>query len=218
MLNGLRRIWKGIMRMFGYTTLKNIVGKDIVLSDSMIDAINDWKQMMNGQAEWTTDYIESLKLENGICREFADVVLTEMETSISVEKLNKIYQKTVVGLNENLQEGLGLGSFVLKPIGPGQAEFVTADKFIPISFGDDGKPTDIGFLTVKRIGENNYFTRFERHYFENGSLTITNSTGMVTNQSGTSNISGNEPDGLRVLSESYQKQDRWKFLWSIYFS
>lgn len=174
MFNGLRRIWKGIMRMFGYTTLKNIVGKDIVLSDSMIDAINDWKQMMNGQADWTTDYIESLRLEGGICREFADVVLTEMETSISVEKLDKIYQKTVVGLNENLQEGLGLGSFVLKPIGPGQAEFVTADKFIPISFGDDGKPTDIGFLTVKKVGENNYFTRFERHYFENGSLTITN--------------------------------------------
>lgn len=174
MFDGIKRIWKGIMRMFGYTTLKRVVGKEIVLTDSMIDAINDWKQMMNGQAEWTTDYIESLRLENGICREFADVVLTEMETSISVEKLDKIYQKTVGGLNENLQEGLGLGSFVLKPIGPGQAEFVTADKFIPISFGDDGKPTDIGFLTVKRAGESNYFTRFERHYFENGNLTITN--------------------------------------------
>ena len=174
MFDGIKRIWKGIMRMFGYTTLKRIVGKDIVLTDSMINAINDWKQMLNGQAEWLTDSIESLRLETGICREFADVVLTEMETSISVERLDKIYQKTVVNLNENLQEGLGLGSFVLKPIGPGKAEFVTADKFIPISFGDDGKPIDIGFLTVKRVGENNYFTRFERHYFENGNLTISN--------------------------------------------
>lgn len=174
MFDGIKRIWKGIMRMFGYTTLKRIVGKDIVLTDSMINAINDWKQMLNGQAEWLTDSIESLRLETGICREFADVVLTEMETSISVERLDKIYQKSVVGLNENLQEGLGLGSFVLKPIGPGKAEFVTADKFIPISFGDDGKPIDIGFLTVKRVGENNYFTRFERHYFESGNLTIAN--------------------------------------------
>lgn len=174
MFDGIKRIWKGIMRMFGYTTLKRVVGKDIVLTDSMINAINDWKQMLNGQAEWLTDSVESLRLETGICREFADVVLTEMETSISVERLDKIYQKTVVNLNENLQEGLGLGSFVLKPIGPGKAEFVTADKFIPISFGDDGKPIDIGFLTVKRAGENNYFTRFERHYFENGNLTISN--------------------------------------------
>lgn len=33
---------------------------------------------------------------------------------------------------------------------------------------------DIGFLTVKRVGQNDYFTRFERHYFTNGNLTIEN--------------------------------------------
>lgn len=174
MFDGFRRIWRGIMRMFGYTTLKNIVGKDIALSGIMIDAINDWKKMMNGQAEWTTDYVESLRIESGICREFADVVLTEMETSLSIEKLDKVYQKTVSRLNEKLQEGMGLGSFVLKPIGPDRAEFIAADKFIPITFGDDDKPLDIAFLTVKRVGENDYYTRFERHYFDNGNLTILN--------------------------------------------
>ena len=132
MFNGFRKLWKGIMRMFGYTTLKNIVGKDITLSDTMIDEINDWKKMMAGQAEWITDYIESLKIENGICREFADVVLSEMETSISIECLDAIYQKAVIGLNEKMQEGLGLGSFILKPIGQDKTEFVSADKFIPI--------------------------------------------------------------------------------------
>lgn len=174
MFDGFRRFWRGVMRMFGYTTLKNIVGKDITLSDRMIDAINDWKNMMNGQADWITDYIRSLKIEDGICREFADAVLIEMESNVSIDALDKIYQKAVADLNENLQEGLGLGSFVLKPIGPGRTEFVAADKFIPITFGDDGKPSDIGFLTVKRVGENDYFTRFERHYFQNGDLTIEN--------------------------------------------
>ena len=174
MFDGFKRFWRGVMRMFGYTTLKNIVGKDITLSDKMIDAINDWKNMMNGQADWTTDYIKSLKIENGICREFADAVLIEMESSVSVDRLDQVYQKTIADLNENLQEGLGLGSLVIKPIGPDKAEFITADKFIPISFDDDGKPTDIGFLTVKRIGENDYYTRFERHYFVNRNLTIAN--------------------------------------------
>lgn len=174
MFDGLRRIWRGIMQMFSYTTLKRIVGKDIALSDRMIDEINDWKKMLNGEAEWITDYVESLKIESGICREFADVVLSEMETSISVNRLDRIYQRAVTALNENLQEGLALGAFVLKPIGPEKAEFVTADKFIPISFDDDGVPTDIAFLTVKRAGENNNFTRFERHYFNNGNLTIEN--------------------------------------------
>lgn len=174
MFDGFKRFWRGVMRMFGYTTLKNIVGKDITLSDKMIDAINDWKNMMNGQADWTTDYVKSLKIEDGICREFADAVLIEMESKVSEERLDKVYQKTIADLNENLQEGLGLGSLIIKPIGPDKAEFITADKFIPISFDDDGKPIDIGFLTVKRIGENDYYTRFERHYFVNRNLTIAN--------------------------------------------
>lgn len=174
MFDGLKRFWKGIMRMFGYTTLKNIVGKDVTLSDKMINAINDWKNMMNGQADWITDYVKSLRIEEGICREFADVALTELETSVSIKRLDEKYQKAVGKLNENLQEGLGLGSFVLKPVSADRAEFVAADKFIPIAFGDDGKPLDIGFLTVKRVGESDYFTRFERHYFLNGSLTIEN--------------------------------------------
>lgn len=174
MFDGLKRFWRGVMRMFGYTTLKTIAGKDITLSDTMINAINDWKNMMNGQAHWITDYIKSLKIEDGICREFADAVLIEMETNVSNERLDKIYQKAIADLNENLQEGLGLGSMVIKPLPSGGTEFIAADKFIPISFGDDGRPTDIGFLTVKRVRENDYYTRFERHYFVNGNLTVEN--------------------------------------------
>lgn len=160
--------------MFGYTTLKQIVGKDITLSDKMIDAINEWKQMLNGQADWITDSVVSLGIEEGVCREFADCALVEMETSVSNERLDKIYQRNIASLNENLQEGLALGSFVLKPLGGIAAEFVSADKIIPISFGDDGKPIDIAFLTVKKVGDVDYFTRFERHYFTNGNLTIEN--------------------------------------------
>ncbi len=174
MFEGFKRIWKGFMQMFGYTTLKQIVGKDITLSDKMIDAINEWKQMLNGQADWITDSIVSLGIEEGICREFADCALVEMETSLSNERLDRIYQKNISNLNENIQEGLALGSFVLKPLGEAAAEFVSADKIIPISFGDDGKPNDIAFLTVKKVGDVDYFTRFERHYFINGNLTIEN--------------------------------------------
>lgn len=174
MFDGIKRIWKGIMRMFGYTTLKNIVGTDITLSQSMIDAINEWKNMIAGNAEWTSDSVESLKIEEGICREFADAVLVEMETGVDNERLNKAYQNALENINEEFQEGLGLGSFILKPLGPNTSEFVSADKFIPIQFDDNGKLLDVGFLTVKRIGDNHYYTKFERHYFTNGNLTIEN--------------------------------------------
>ena len=57
MFEGFRKIWRGVRRMFGYTTLKNIVGRDITLSDAMIDKINEWKQMLSGDAEWVTDSV-----------------------------------------------------------------------------------------------------------------------------------------------------------------
>ena len=158
MFDGLKRLWREVMRMFGYTTLKNIVGKDVTLSDKMIDAINDWKKMMNGQADWLTDYITSLRIEDGICREFADAVLIEMESNVSIERLDKVYQRAISDLNAHLQEGAGIGSFVLKPIGAERSEVITADKFIPISFDDTAKPSDIGFFTVKRIVESDHFT------------------------------------------------------------
>jgi A118 family predicted phage portal protein len=170
----LERIWKGLRRMFGYTTLKTVVGTEMELSSAMINAINEWQRMLNGEARWTSDYIRSLKLEHGICREMADAVLVEMETSINHDGLNKSYLSCLESLNEELQEGLALGAMVIKPLGKDKAEFVTADKFIPIRVGDDGKPLDFAFLSVKQMGDHEFYTRFERHYFVNGNLTIEN--------------------------------------------
>lgn len=174
MFEGIRNLWKGIRRMFGYTVLKDIVGKDIALSENMINAINRWKQMLDGQAEWVNDPVKSLGIEAGICREFADAVLVEMESNVSNERLDAAYQKCLSNLNEELQEGIGIGSMIVRPLSGNTVEFVTADKFIPISFSDDGKLLDVGFLTVKRVGQNDYYTKFERHYFIDGNLTIEN--------------------------------------------
>lgn len=174
MFDRLKKLWKGIANMFSYKEVKNIIGKDVTLSQSMIDAINEWKQMLDGKAHWIADPIKSLRIEEGICREFADVVLVEMESSVSNKNLDKTYQRCIAKLNENLQEGLGLGSFVLKPLGNGKHEFVTADKFAPVKFDDEGKPIDIVFLSVMRVGENHYYTKAERHYLEKGTLVIEN--------------------------------------------
>lgn len=175
MFDGLKRLWGRIVSMFNYTTLKNIIGKDVALSQTMIDAINKWKKMLVGNADWCSDIVESLKLEEGICREFADSVLVEMEAKIlNNDKMDRVLQKSLSDMNKKLQTGLALGAMVLRPLGPDAAEYVVADKFIVISFADDGTPNDIAFLVVKCIGENDYYTRVERHYFTNGNLTIEN--------------------------------------------
>ena len=54
MFDGLKRLWGRIVSMFSYTTLKNIIGKDVALSQTMIDAsINGkrcWLEMQTGAA------------------------------------------------------------------------------------------------------------------------------------------------------------------------
>lgn len=175
MFDGLKRLWGRIVSMFNYTTLKNIIGKDVALSQPMIDAINKWKKMLVGNADWCGDIVESLKLEEGICREFADSALVEMEAKIlNNDNMDAVLQKSLSDMNKKLQTGLALGAMVLRPLGPDKAEYVAADKFIPISFDDSGTPNDIAFLVVKCVGENDYYTRVERHYFTNGNLTIEN--------------------------------------------
>lgn len=175
MFDGLKRLWGRIVSMFNHTTLKNIIGKDVALSQPMIDAINKWKKMLVGNADWCGDIVESLKLEEGICREFADSVLVEMEAKIlNNDNMDAVLQKSLSDMNKKLQTGLALGAMVLRPLGPDKAEYVAADKFIPISFDDSGTPNDIAFLVVKSVGENDYYTRVERHYFTNGNLTIEN--------------------------------------------
>ncbi len=56
-------------------------------------------------------------------------------------------------MSKKLQTGLALGAMVLRPLGPDTAEYVAADKFIVISFSDDGTPNDIAFLVVKCAGK-----------------------------------------------------------------
>lgn len=176
MFERIKSWWKGVrQRMLGYTQIKNMAGQDFSESQTMFSAIDAWKNMLDGKASWVdNDSVVSLKIEQGICREFADVSLNEMESEVTQESLNEIYQKCIKDLNENLQEGLGLGALIIKPLASGKAEYLTADKFVILSFDDDGKPNDILFLTEKTAGLNDFYTRTERHYLNNGVLTIEN--------------------------------------------
>lgn len=170
-----KRIWKGMRKMHDYITLKTVLGRDMCLSQQMIESLEAWQAMLSGNAPWLEPPVVSLRIEAGICREFADACLVELESSIlNNERLDASYQRGLESLNENLQEGLGLGSFILRPLDADRTELVTADRFIPIKFDDAGYPVDVAFLTVKRAGEYDYYTKIERHYFNNGSLAVEN--------------------------------------------
>lgn len=173
MFERVKKWWRGVKRMLTVQTIKKVIGEEISLTPDMLTSIEKWNDMLSGRAEWCEDYVTSLKIEHGICREFADVSINEMEASVSNEKLNDLFQSAIEELNENLQDGIGLGSLIIKPLGKDKVEYITADRFIPIHFNDDGKPDDCLFLQIKPRGDK-YYIRTERHSIRSGNLTISN--------------------------------------------
>lgn len=174
MFEFFKNMISGVKRMLSRAAIKRALGKAPELTSYMIERIELWNNMINGNAPWCDDYIKSMKIEHGICREFADVVLSEMEVSISNNKLSDVFNNCIEDLNENLQDGLALGALCIKPLGNGEAEFVTADRFIVLSFGIDRKPDDIVFIDQKKIDTSRYYMRLERHSIKTGHLVISN--------------------------------------------
>lgn len=164
-----------IRKMLDRNAIKKVIGREPDLTKTMAQYIELWRNEYEGNAEWIKSNLPSLRIENGICREFADVAVNEMDVKISNEKLMKLYTETTKNINEALQEGVGLGSFVIKPVGNGQSEIVPADKFIPINFGLDGMINDCAFLDVREQEDGRFINRLERHRInESGFLEIEN--------------------------------------------
>lgn len=175
MFDGIRTFLKGmISRMFKAKTISEKLNINTCLSDAMITQIELWSMMYKGMAPWCKGYVKSLRKEQGICREFANVCLTEMEAKVSNEELDKIFKAAIRNLNENLQSGLALGSFIIKPLGGDKVEYLTADRFIPVEFDARGRLVDVIFVQVKKMGDEDYYFRLERHTFKDGLLAITN--------------------------------------------
>ena len=162
--------------MFPAKNIKEALDLDTCVSDEMLNQMNLWAAMYRGHAPWCKDPVVSLRKEKGICQEFANVVLNEMESKVSIESLDKIYRDAVRDLNENLQSGLALGSIVIKPLGGNKVEYITADRFIPIEFDDRGRLVNVVFVQVKKLADDDFYHRFEQHDFKayDGTLTITN--------------------------------------------
>lgn len=165
--------------MFSRDQVKGVTNEEITLSSYMINRMELWDRMLKGLAPWTMDAdnpgVESLGIENAICREFANTVVSEMDTSLEIEELDEMYQKVINGLNEGIQDGLGLGEFAIKPIGDtGEYEIIPADRIIPFEFDSDGKLRRCAFVQVHPIGDTTVYYRLEIHELTKEGLRIRN--------------------------------------------
>lgn len=166
---------EGVMRrMFPAKNIKEALQLDTCLSEAMKEKTELWAAMYKGTAPWCEETVKSLRIEQGICREFTNICLNEMETSVSNDKLEGIYKFAIRDLNEKMQYGLAIGSFIIKPLGGRKVEYITLEKFIPIKFDEMGRLVNVIFVQRKTVSDNEYYSRFEQHEFEDGMLTISN--------------------------------------------
>ena len=178
--------FKGLInKMLKREDIQTVVGRDIMLSSPMYHKINMWGRMYAGQPQWANKNVSSMRIEQGICKELANIALNEMTAKVSDDALNELFKSTTKDLNENLQKGLALGSFIIRPLGGNKVEYTPPDRFIPIEFSDNGKLTSVAFIDVKITtnGTNTtYYRRFEFHELTENGLLIYNKAYKSTSE------------------------------------
>lgn len=160
--------------MFPLKDIKQALGVKLAITDDMMQSIEMWQKCFAGQAFWLSDSVISLRLEQAITREFANITLNEMTASVSNDKLQKIFETATEDLNSELQSGLATGAMVIKPLGGDKVQYISANAFVPIEFDARHRLVKVIFPEFKKIGDN-YYTRLEYHSLDiEKGLTITN--------------------------------------------
>lgn len=170
-LNYLKGVWQ---RLFPLKDIKQALGIKPAITDDMLSSIELWQNCFSGNAPWLNDDVISLRLEQSITREFANITLNEMTASVSNDKLQKIFETATEDLNSELQSGLATGAMVIKPLGGDKVQYISANAFVPIEFDARHRLVKVIFPEFKKIGDN-YYTRLEYHSLDKDKgLTITN--------------------------------------------
>lgn len=160
--------------MFPLKDIRQALGVKLAITDDMMQSIEMWQKCFAGQAFWLSDSVISLRLEQAITREFANITLNEMTASVSNDKLQKIFETATEDLNSELQSGLATGAMVIKPLGGDKVQYISANAFVPIEFDTRHRLVKVIFPEFKKIGDN-YYTRLEYHSLDTEKgLTITN--------------------------------------------
>lgn len=171
-LNAIREL---VRKMFPSKTIKEIYSVDIAVTDLMMRHISEWDRMYSGKASWLSDDVISLRLEQAIVREFANITLNEMTATVTDKYIDKIFQTAIKDINQNLQKALASGAMVIKPLGGNKIQYVPQTGFIPIEYDVNGRLVKVIFPEIKRISDHEYFIRLEYHSLDvEKGLTITN--------------------------------------------
>lgn len=173
----INSIRERVRKMFPIKTVEQAYSVDAAVSAAMQSRIYLWERMYSGNAPWIDgDSVTSLRLEQSIVRELANISLNEMTASVSDKRLDSIFREAVGDINKNLQRALAVGAMVIKPLGIGSSDvqYIPQGGFIPLEYNAKGRLTDVIFPDIKRVSDSEYYIRLERHRLDENGLTIAN--------------------------------------------
>ena len=171
-----------LSKLIGTDNIKSATGGSVAITDSMQAAIDGWYNQYIGKADWVTDTVKSQRYEVSICRDFADVALSEMQVKITDDRLQAIIDNLKADLHTHLQLGLATGGLIVKPLSADKVQFITANNYVPLEYDSRGRLISVVFPDCKKLG-NTYYTRLEMHRLGADGLTITNKCYRSTSSS-----------------------------------
>jgi A118 family predicted phage portal protein len=188
--------------MFSPKTIESALHITPAVSNKMRTAIELWECMYKDESPWLSDpKIKSLGLPAMIASEKARTATIEMQVKITGESerakfIKKSFKKVLKNLRKELEFGIALGGFIIKPYVKLGADgkydvdftFVKATNFYPLSFSSDGDITECVFID-RIIKQDKVYTKLEYHKLEGNALIVT-STAYVSHSTPMTNMYG----------------------------
>lgn len=172
-INKIKGWWKS---MFDYNKIITDFGLDTETSKEMLDAIQEWSRIFNGNEPWIDETKVSLHVGKTMCERVAKAVTIEFKSKCDDEFIDSIFQKFLRNIRKNTESGIGKSCIFFKPVyenGKMNVTTIQADKFIPIKFDDTGNLLGAIFID-QIINGNNVYTRLEYDELKGNILVIKN--------------------------------------------
>lgn len=173
LINAFKGWWS---RMFDYNKIIQDFNLDTNTSNEILDAIQQWSQIFNGNEPWIDENTTSLHVAKTMCEKVAKAVNIEYKSVCSEPYIDKIYQKFLKNKRKNTEAMIGKSCIFFRPYFDGKrikVSTIHADKFIPVKFSDDGDL--LGCIIIDQLTKGrNVYTRLEYNEIVDDTITIKN--------------------------------------------
>ena len=185
---GLIKFLKGVFkRMIAPEDISKIFNINPAVSSTMRNKIEEWESMYKGEASWIHDDIHSLGLPSMIASEKARMATLEMQIKITGDNERATFikeqfeKKFLPKIRENLEYGIALGGFIVKPYVTTGANgyvlefsFVNAEHFYPLAFSPAGKIIEAVFVD-RILTKDVIYSKVEHHkLIDNNQIQVSN--------------------------------------------